>query len=50
LSEIVESQIEEDFQSFELDSEKQFKRNNTSRQELREQNEHAHEAIFFKNN
>jgi hypothetical protein len=30
LSEIAESQIEEDFQSFELDSEEQFKRNNTS--------------------
>jgi hypothetical protein len=30
LSEIAESQIEEDFQNFELDSEKQFKENNTS--------------------
>jgi hypothetical protein len=50
LSEIAESQIEEDFQSFELDSEKQFKKNNTSCQKFREQNDHAHEAIFFKNN
>jgi FKBP-type peptidyl-prolyl cis-trans isomerase (trigger factor) len=49
LSEIAESQIEEDFQSFELDSEEQFKRNNTSCQKLREQNEHAHESIFFRN-
>ncbi len=30
LSEIAESQIEKDFQNFELDSEEQFKRNNTS--------------------
>jgi uncharacterized protein YnzC (UPF0291/DUF896 family) len=30
LSEITKSQIEEDFQSFELDSEEQFKKNNTN--------------------
>jgi hypothetical protein len=50
LSEIAKSQIEEKFQNFELDSEKQFKKNNTSCQKLREQSEHAYEAIFFKNN
>jgi hypothetical protein len=49
LSEIAESQIEEDFQNFELDSEEQFRKNNTSCQKLREQSDHAHEAIFFRN-
>jgi hypothetical protein len=49
LSEIAESQIEENLQSFELDSKEQFKKNNTSYQKLREQSDHAHEAIFFKN-
>jgi hypothetical protein len=30
LSEIAKSQIEEDFQNFELDSKEQFKKNNTN--------------------
>jgi hypothetical protein len=49
LSEIAESQIEKNLQNFEFDSKKQFKKNNTNCQKLREQNEHDHETIFFKN-
>jgi hypothetical protein len=50
LSEIAESQIEENSQNFELDSEEQSRRNNTNCQKLREQSDHAHEAIFFRDN
>jgi uncharacterized membrane protein YcaP (DUF421 family) len=47
LSENTKSQVEEDFQNFELNSKEQSEENNTNCQKLREQNEHAHEDNFF---